>query len=57
MDNQYNLMIGNSTSSSPLHLDYVQVVKVETCIAEGQQCNIVTYGVTTVCRQKYVYHR
>ena len=52
-DFRYIFNLGNSSTTS----DYVQVVKVETCLAEGEECNIVTYQHRTVCRQRFVYHR
>lgn len=38
--------------------NYVQAVKVEKCIRQGESCNIASSGYeTTVCRQKYTYRR
>ena len=53
---RYIFNLGNSSSPTP-YSDYVQVVKVETCLAEGEQCNIMSYQQSTVCRQKFVHHR
>ena len=53
---RYIFNLGNSSSPTP-YSDYVQVVKVETCLAEGEQCNIVSYQHSTVCRQRFVHHR
>merc|ERR1719317_1466352 len=44
--------IFNLGNSSRVSRDNVQVVKVETCLGEGEQCNILTYQERTVCRQK-----
>merc|ERR1711915_52714 len=44
--------LGNSSRT-----DYVQVVRVETCIGEGESCRINSPGINTVCRQKFVQHR
>jgi len=38
--------------------NYVQAVKVERCLREGETCNIASAGYdSTVCRQKYSYRR
>eukprot|EP00092_Neocalanus_flemingeri_P029513 GFUD01032048.1.p1 GENE.GFUD01032048.1~~GFUD01032048.1.p1 ORF type:complete len:347 (-),score=66.81 GFUD01032048.1:299-1339(-) len=38
--------------------NYVQAVKIEKCIRQGESCNIASSGYeTTVCRQKYTYRR
>jgi len=38
--------------------NFVQAVKVERCLREGETCNIASAGYdSTVCRQKYSYRR
>jgi len=38
--------------------NYVQAVKVEKCIRQGESCNIASSGYeATVCKQKYTYRR
>jgi len=38
--------------------DYVQTVKIQRCLREGEACNIEVSGFSsTICRQKYTYKK
>merc|ERR1711953_969032 len=52
----FHMTEGNETSEEPGAANFVQAVRVKTCLAEGEPCSAQTCrGVSTVCRQEYDY--